>query len=92
MIRNTDTRSRDYDPSIPRPGTADLTAHIKYKGFQDPRGSGSFSGRLTAAAAGNRRVDTKALILATGGKGYAGAIDQPWRHDGAGPSAGRACG
>lgn len=49
VIRNTDTRSRDYDPSIPRPGTADLTAHIKYKGFQDPRGSGSFSGRLTAA-------------------------------------------
>lgn len=49
VVRNTDTRSRDYDPSIPRPGTADLAAHIKYKGFQDPRGSGSFSGRITAA-------------------------------------------
>ena len=48
MIRNTNTRSKDYTPELPRPGHADLTAHIKYKGFTDHRGGGHFSGRLTA--------------------------------------------
>ena len=50
IIRNTDTRSGDYKKtiSIPRPGHADLTAFARYKGFQDPRGGGHFSGRLTA--------------------------------------------
>lgn len=48
LIRNQDTRSSDYDPAVPRPGSADLAAHIKYKGNQDYRGGGAFSGRLTA--------------------------------------------
>lgn len=48
LIRNTDTRSKDYQAHIARPGTADYTGHIKYKGFNDYRGSGHFSGRLTA--------------------------------------------
>ena len=48
LIRNTDTRSGDYRPQIPRPGTADYTGHVKYKGFNDYRGGGHFSGRLTA--------------------------------------------
>jgi chorismate synthase len=48
LIRNKDTRSGDYDNSMPRPGTADLTAHIKYQGYNDYRGGGHFSGRLTA--------------------------------------------
>lgn len=48
LIRNQDTRSSDYDPAVPRPGSADLVAHIKYKGNQDYRGGGAFSGRLTA--------------------------------------------
>ena len=48
MIRNTDTRSADYDASLPRPAHADLTAYFKYKGNNDPRGGGHFSGRLTA--------------------------------------------
>ena len=50
VIRNTDQRSGDYDElkRIPRPGHADLTAEIKYHGFQDVRGGGHFSGRLTA--------------------------------------------
>lgn len=48
IIRNTDIRSGDYTKHLPRPGTADLTAHIKYNGFNDPRGGGHFSGRLTA--------------------------------------------
>jgi len=48
MIRNTNTRSGDYNKNLPRPGHADYTAYIKYKGFADYRGGGHFSGRLTA--------------------------------------------
>ena len=48
MIRNTNTRSEDYQNRLPRPGHADYTAFIKYKGFSDYRGGGHFSGRLTA--------------------------------------------
>ena len=50
VIRNTNTRSQDYNDlvDIPRPGHADLTAQEKYHGFQDVAGGGHFSGRLTA--------------------------------------------
>lgn len=51
MIRNRDCRSGDYEElkDIPRPGHADFTARIKYSGYNDYRGGGHFSGRLTAA-------------------------------------------
>ena len=50
QIRNKDARPGDYSAyrDTPRPGHADYTAQIKYKGFQDPTGGGHFSGRLTA--------------------------------------------
>ncbi len=51
VIRNQDTRSRDYGAmaTTARPGHADWTAECKYHGFQDYRGGGHFSGRITAA-------------------------------------------
>jgi chorismate synthase len=50
VIRNTDTRSQDYDllRDVPRPSHADYAAYIKYGGARDARGGGEFSGRLTA--------------------------------------------
>ena len=51
MIRNLNTRSGDYAKTadLLRPGHADYTAYAKYHGFQDARGGGHFSGRITAA-------------------------------------------
>lgn len=50
LIRNTDTRAKDYGNlrDVPRPAHADYPAAVKYKGFHDIRGGGHFSGRLTA--------------------------------------------
>ncbi len=48
MIKNEDKKSRDYHKDILRPSHADYTAFVKYNGFQDYRGGGHFSGRLTA--------------------------------------------
>ena len=50
VIRNTDTRSADYEATrdLARPGHADWPAHVRYGGFNDYRGGGHFSGRLTA--------------------------------------------
>ena len=51
LIPNTNKKSADYDKmlDIPRPSHADFTAREKYHGFEDPRGGGHFSGRITAA-------------------------------------------
>ena len=50
MIENSNQRSSDYDilKECMRPGHADHSAYVKYNGFHDVRGSGHFSGRLTA--------------------------------------------
>lgn len=51
LIPNGDTRSSDYEATraLARPSHADYTAYCKYHGFEDYRGGGHFSGRLTAA-------------------------------------------
>lgn len=50
VIENTNTRSSDYGGllTLPRPGHSDYAAFEKYKGANDIRGGGHFSGRLTA--------------------------------------------
>ena len=50
VIRNTDTRSGDYArlKNLPRPSHADYAGAVRYGGFNDYRGGGHFSGRLTA--------------------------------------------
>ena len=49
IFENKNTRSSDYEKlrAIPRPGHADFVAHQKFGGFEDFRGGGHFSGRLT---------------------------------------------
>jgi chorismate synthase len=49
IFENKNTRSADYEKqrAVPRPGHADMVAHQKYGGYEDFRGGGHFSGRLT---------------------------------------------
>ena len=50
-VENKETRSSDYEATrdLPRPAHADFTARVKYAGFNDYRGGGRFSGRVTVA-------------------------------------------
>ena len=63
LFENNNTRSSDYEKqrAVPRPGHADFTAHHKFGGFEDYRGGGHFSGRLTAALVGAGVVAKKLL-------------------------------
>ncbi|MHB8095158.1 MAG: chorismate synthase [Candidatus Aminicenantales bacterium] len=65
-LANTDVRPQDYAATAdrPRPGHADLTARQKFGGFNDVRGGGHFSGRLTAALVAAGAVAKKILAPA----------------------------
>lgn len=83
LIPNENTRSSDYAKTsfIPRPAHADFTAECKYHGFQDPRGGGHFSGRITAAlvAAGaiiSSALSKKGIKIGTHIKKLAGESDR----------------
>ena len=71
FFKNTNVNSKDYSnlKKHPRPGHADFVAEKKFKGFQDYRGGGHFSGRLTLAlvAAGvvAKKILTNIQISAT---------------------------
>ena len=47
IVRNENTKSKDYQPELLRPSHADYSAYLKYNGYQDYRGGGHFSGRIT---------------------------------------------
>ncbi len=51
LFENNNTRSTDYEKqrAVPRPGHADFVASKKFGGYEDFRGGGHFSGRLTVA-------------------------------------------
>ena len=65
MIPNTSAKSSDYESikDLARPGHADFTANEKYHGFQDYRGGGHFSGRVTAAVVAAGAVIISALKI-----------------------------
>lgn len=83
IIPNTNTKSGDYEKTkdLARPGHADYTAMCKYHGYQDYRGGGHFSGRITAAlvAAGAVAIDalkTKGITIGTHIKKCGGVSDR----------------
>lgn len=67
LIANRDARPSDYTllAQHPRPGHSDMVARLRYDGFNDPRGGGSFSGRLTAAMVAAGEVAKMILSPAT---------------------------
>ena len=83
LIRNSDTKSADYTQmqALMRPGHADYPAQCKYHGYQDTRGGGHFSGRITAAlvAAGaicHSALRAKGILISTHISRCAGIADR----------------
>src|SRR5690554_1751726 len=70
LIKNSDVRSSDYEKikGIARPSHADFTYYQKYNGFNDYRGGGTSSGRLTVAlvvlgALSEQIISSKGIIV-----------------------------
>ena len=83
LIPNEDVRSGDYADmkTVARPSHADYTAECKYHGYQDSRGGGHFSGRITAAlvAAGaicKFALEQKGIYIGTHVRRCAGISDR----------------
>ena len=87
IIRNENTKSKDYSAllDMPRPSHADYTASVKYRGYQDYRGGGHFSGRITAAlvAVGSiirRALENKGIYIGTHIKSLHGIADREFEN------------
>ena len=87
IIPNRDVNSSDYQlfSSVARPGHADYTANCKYHGYQDYRGGGHFSGRITVAlvAAGailQSALEQKGIYIGTHIKKCAGICDRNFKN------------
>ncbi len=85
LIPNSSKNSADYEnlADTPRPGHADFTAGCKYHGFEDKRGGGHFSGRITAAlvAAGailQCALEDKGIVIGSHITELHGAYDRPF--------------
>jgi chorismate synthase len=67
LFENNNTRSGDYEKqrAVPRPGHADFVAHEKFGGFEDYRGGGPFSARLTVGLVAAGVIGKKLLGGAT---------------------------
>ncbi len=88
VFRNTNTRSKDYSlfRDIPRPGHADFVADKKFASFNDIRGGGHFSGRITLClvAAGTiakkmiAPIETNAYVTEIGGVSSVNSAE--WEH------------
>lgn len=85
LIKNENVKSGDYAEKmdIPRPSHADFTAREKYHGFEDHRGGGHFSGRITAAlvAAGaiiQCALENKGIYVGSHITELHGAFDRPF--------------
>ncbi len=67
IFQNENTKSEDYEAfrNNPRPGHADFTANLKFGGFNDPRGGGQFSGRMTLGVVAAGVIAKKMLYFAS---------------------------
>lgn len=63
LINNSSVNSKDYEgiKDKARPSHADYVANVKYDGYQDYRGGGHFSGRISAAIVASGAIILKAL-------------------------------
>lgn len=78
LFENNNTRSGDYakQRAVPRPGHADMVARQKFGGFEDYRGGGHFSGRLTVALVAAGVIAKKLLQAADRNIGIGATITE----------------
>ena len=81
IIPNENTKSKDYNYGLARPSHADYSAYCKYHGYEDYRGGGHFSGRVTVALVASgailmRALEKKGIKIGTHILKCAGASDR----------------